>query len=125
MNTSIVWKEKNIIRLDDHQIVLNGLTQWCLRENPEISIRNYKTSDEVFLLIIESLISGKKIDLFITDFAHSGLNGYDMCKAIRALERALNKPPMLIMLLTLYGSKERFIKDGLEEGVFTRYLSLQ
>ena len=124
MNTVIAWKEKNIIRLDDHQIVLNGLTQWCERENPEINIKNFKNSDEVFLLIITSLIKAEKIDLFITDFAHGGLNGYEMCKAIRALERALNRTGMPILLLTLYDRNVRVIKDGLEEGVFTRYLSL-
>ena len=124
MNTSIAWKEKNIIRLDDHQIVLNGLTQWCQQEYPEITIKSYKNTEEVFLLIVKSIIKGEKIDLFITDFTHNSLNGYEICKAFRSLERALNRLEMPIMLLTLCGSKDRLIKDGLEEGVFIRYLSL-
>lgn len=125
MNTAIAWKEKNILRLDDHQIVLDGFTQWCRREQPEIEIRNYKDSDEVFLLIISQLIKGGKIDLFITDLAHGGLNGFEMCKSIRAIERALNRLPMPILLLTLCGNDIPDIKDGLAEGVFTRYLSLE
>lgn len=125
MNTAIAWKEKNILRLDDHQIVLDSFSQWSRREQPEIRIRNFKDSDEVFFLIVSHIIKEEKIDLFITDFAHGGLDGYELCKAIRAMERALNRPQIPILLLTLYNSNERFIKDGLEEGVFTRYLSLE
>ncbi|HWR32115.1 MAG TPA: response regulator [Chitinophagaceae bacterium] len=124
MNTTIGWKEKNIIRLDDHQLVLDGFTEWCQQEYPEIKLRNYKDPDEVFSLIVSSLFKDEKIDLFITDFAHSGLNGYEMCKAIRAIERALNRLPMPILLLTLYGNDIPDITDGLAKGVFTRYLSL-
>lgn len=124
MNTAIAWKEKNIIRLDDHQIVLESFTQWCQKEYPEIKLRNYKDSDEVFLLIVKSLISGEKIDLFITDYVHGGLNGHEMCIAIRAMERALSRPQMPILLLTLCSNNQSPIKEGLEEGIFTKYMSL-
>lgn len=124
MHTAIFWKEKNIIRLDDHQIVLESFTQWCQKEYPEIMLRNYKNSDEVFLHIVSQLIKGEKIDLFITDFVHDGLNGYEMCLAIRAIERALNRPQMPILLLTLCSNNQSPIKEGLEEGIFTKYMSL-
>lgn len=122
--TTVNWQEKNLIRLDDHQVVLDGFTQWCQQEFPEIIIRNYKDPDEVFLLIISQLIKGEKIDLFVTDLAHGGLNGYEMCKSIRAIERALNRPKMPILLLTLHSNNVPDIKNGLAEGVFTGYLSL-
>lgn len=125
MNAAFAWKEKNIIRLDDHQIVLDGFTNWCRRECPELRIRNYKDSDAVFSFTISSLFKDEKIDLFITDYAHPGLNGYEMCKAIRAVERALNRQQMPILLLTLYDNNTPDIKEGLSIGVFTRYLSLE
>lgn len=125
MRTAISWKEKNIVRLDDHQIILDSFTQWCKRQNPEISIKNYSDPDNVFLQIVTSLTKGEKIDLFITDYAHAGLNGYEMCKSIRAIERALNRQPMPILLLTLFSSQTQILIDGLKEGVFTRYLSLE
>ena len=124
MNPVIAWKEKNIIRLDDHQIVLDGFTNWCRRECPELRIRNYNDSDEVFSLIISSLFKDEKIDLFITDYAHPGLNGYEMCKAIRAVERAINRQQMPILLLTLYDKDTVPIRKGLADGTFTGYCSL-
>jgi|CXWL01.1.fsa_nt_gi CheY-like chemotaxis protein len=124
MNSVIAWKEKNIIRLDDHQIVLDGFTNWCQREHPEITIKNFTDPGKVFLFIVSALTRGEKIDLFITDFAHGSLNGYEMSKVIRVLEGALNGQQMPILLLTQYGNNVSPIKEGLEEGIFTRYLSL-
>jgi DNA-binding NarL/FixJ family response regulator len=125
MNTVISWKEKNIIRLDDHQIVHDGFANWCKHEKLEIKIKCFKDPDEVFLFIVSSLIKGDRIDLFITDFAHGGLNGYEMCKAIRAMERALKRHRMPILLSTFYSHTVSPIKEGIQEGVFSHYLSLQ
>ena len=61
MNTAISWKEKNIIRLDDHQIVLDGFTNWCRREHLEITIKNFTDPGKVFLYIVSALTKGEKL----------------------------------------------------------------
>jgi len=62
--------------------------------------------------------------LFISDFVHSGIDGYEMCNAIRAIERHLKRKPTPILLLTLLGNKHNVIQEGLRDGIFNRYISL-
>jgi len=121
---TINWSQKKIIHLDDHRIVLDGVLKGVRQINKKIRIDGYTDSDKAFHLVVTHIIQNKKIDLFISDFVHSGLDGHEMCNAIRAIERHLKRKPIPILLLTLLGNKHTVIQEGLRNGIFNRYVSL-
>lgn len=124
MRTSYILNLKKIVHLDDHSIILKGIDKTIMNYNPQYHVTGYTNSDEAFATIVKGIIDDQQPDLFITDFSHPGLNGYEMCKAIRSFERGLNRKPMPIMLLTMHLEDMSLIQEGLKEGLFTKYLSL-
>lgn len=118
------WESKRIIHLDDHEIALTSAAKALRELAPGINIESYSNSDDAFDLLIISIVNNQSVDLFITDFVHSGLDGYEMCKSIRAIERDLEKSPIPILLLTMLESSDFMIQKGLEEKVFNTHLAL-
>lgn len=117
-------KRYKIIHLDDHKLITDSIRDYLLRNIPDVYYLGFNDSWEAFRYLVNSIEKKEHIDLFITDYAHTGLDGYQLSKAIRQLEDLLNRDQMKILLLTMYDDTLPAIKRGLNDKTFNWYLSL-
>lgn len=117
-------KRYKIIHLDDHKLITDSIRDYLLRNIPDVYYLGFNDSWEAYRYLVNSIEKKEPIDLFITDYAHTGLDGYQLSKAIRQLEYLLNRDPIKILLLTMYDDTLPAIKLGLKDMSFNGYLSL-
>jgi len=117
-------KRYKIIHLDDHKLITDSIRDYLLRNLQDVYYIGFNDSWEAFRYLVNSIEKNEPIDMFITDYAHTGLDGYQFSKAIRQLEGLLNRDPIKILLLTMYGDTLPVIKRGLKDKTFNWYLSL-
>lgn len=110
--------------MDDHQIIGEGIRNLLKPQLPDCYYLYFQDTNAAFRYLVNSVEADNSPDLFITDFAHSGMNGFQFSKSMRQLERLLGSKPMPILLLTMYLRNLPVISKGLKERVFTDYLSL-
>jgi DNA-binding LytR/AlgR family response regulator len=113
-----------IVHLDDHKIITDSVRNLILSEIANCDFVSFNDTDETFTYMIQSINFEERIDVFITDFTHNGMNGYELAKSIRKMENKLNRKPTPIILLTLHGNSVSGIRLGLKEKIFDNYFSL-
>lgn len=69
----------NLMLVDDHQMVLEGLKS-LLQHHEDIAIRFACTNGQA---AIDYLISGSLIDVILLDINLPGMNGFELCKLIK------------------------------------------
>ena len=117
-------KRYKIIHLDDHKLVTDSIRHFISSSLKDVYYLSFNDTNQAFRYLVNSVERDETIDMFITDYAHPGLDGYQFARAIRQLEQLMDRNPMKILLLTMYSDTLPIIKRGLGEEVFNWYLSL-
>lgn len=113
-----------IIQLNHHKI-FTGCTRNLIRANiANCDFVSFNGTNDAYDHIVNSINNGEIIDVFITDYNHPGMNGYNLSKSIRELENKNNCKPMQILLLTMVSNSVPEIRSGLKEDIFNAYLSI-
>jgi DNA-binding NarL/FixJ family response regulator len=117
-------RRHKIIHLDDHKLVTDCIRDFVLSDVSNCDFMSFNDTNDAFNYIVNLINNNEIIDVFITDFAHPGMNGYVLSKSIRELENKMNRKPMKILLLTMFSNTFPEISRGLEQKIFSGYLSL-
>lgn len=110
-----------LVHLDDHMIFRAGVQKAIDPEKKIFFIQGFVDSRDALRYIRNSLDSGERIDLILTDFRHLGDDGYAFAKSVRNYEADFSVS-IPILLLTMYRADFDLIQLGLKEGLFNYYL---
>ena len=110
-----------ILHLDDHKLLMQGVKRCVSSRFVDCNYECLLHPNPALDFIHQSMSTGVKIDLIITDYTHLGLNGYEFAKTVRQMEKryAIRHP---ILMLTMMGCDAPIIQKGCEEKVFDRCL---
>lgn len=72
--------------IDDHPVILDGLRH-DLSLSPRIKVIGTATDPEKGLIEIQALLND--VDVVVTDFEMPGMNGLQVCKAVKALRSSI------------------------------------
>lgn len=111
-----------LVHLDDHMIFSAGFQKQIDPERKIFFIQSFVDSKDALRYIRNSLDSGERIDMILTDFRHLGDDGYEFASAVRNYETAFSCC-IPILLLTMYPVDYELIQKGLQDGAFSSYLS--
>jgi response regulator RpfG family c-di-GMP phosphodiesterase len=113
-----------IVHLDDHKIITDSIRNLVSSNVSNCDFVSFNDTDDAYSYLVKSINFEETIDVFITDFTHHGMNGYELAKSIRKVENKLNRKPIPIILLTMHDNSLSEIRIGLKEKVFDNYISL-
>lgn len=111
-----------MVFLDDHCLFRSGVLSAIDPEKKIFFVQAFAHSADALRYISNSLDSGERIDLIVTDFMHPGADGYEFARSVRNYEAAFSVR-IPILLLTLYSQDYDSIRKGLKESIFSGYLS--
>jgi DNA-binding NarL/FixJ family response regulator len=95
-----------LVLVDDHEMVLHGLTAMLAHFSAEVVIVGTATSHESGL----DLVEGTNPDIVLCDVRLAGASGIDLCQAITA-----GHPAVKVVLLTVYDD-EHYVFQALRVG---------
>ncbi len=95
-----------VLLVDDHAILLDGINS-LLRQEDDLQVVGQVNSAEAALEFLKI----NDVDLVITDFAMSGMNGLELVKTLRRIA-----PEIKIILLSMH-DEVHLIKEILKAGV--------
>ena len=98
---------KNILLVDDHQIIIDGLKRLLLDEEGIGNLFEAKNGSETF-----SIIEEEEVDLILLDINLPDMSGFDICKKLKAEESCPR-----IIALTMHdnaGYINKMIKSGVD-----------
>ena len=115
---------KRIVYLDDHKLLRAGLIQNCINSLfKNAQVIEIPDGNQALDFIMEDLEQGNRIDLFITDVNHPGMNGIDICKAIRAnegLKKLVRKIPIVIICMAQNPALPKLKEDQIIDAYFCK-----
>ena len=114
---------KHIIHLEDHSLYTRGFHNAVLAKLGEIEYRHISHPDEALKYIKLKFENRSGLDIIITDFNHSGMNGYHFARQVRMLEIHYGRHQTPIVLVSMKGMEDGQIQTGLNEKVFTKYFN--
>ena len=90
-----------IVYLDDHLLFSKAMSQECIYPNfPNARLLQFTNGDSAHDYLENAIKSNEKIDLFITDINHPGMQGDCLSHALRSYEKKFASPfkiPILIV----------------------------
>jgi CheY-like chemotaxis protein len=113
------YAKSTIVYLEDQELFSKTIQGIITTAFPGINLRPFKDVWMALQFIMTRIERGKTIDLIITDFNHSGINGYRFAKLVRELEGDKQIP---IILLTMMKTENPLVKEGLKESFFSQYI---
>ena len=94
-------KEFKIVYLDDHLLFSTAMSQQCIYPYfPNASLTQFINGERAHDYLEDAIKAHDKIDLFITDINHSGMQGDCLSHALRIYEKKFASPfkiPILIV----------------------------
>lgn len=115
----IDYRSLNIIHLDDHSIVRQGLKKLMLEKFPNLKITGFSDNSSTLSHLKNCLHNEIIIDFIITDLSHPGGHGIELAYAVRLMERDY-RVRIPIILLTIQTFRD-LIRDAIDDCVVDAY----
>ena len=109
-----------VVHLDDHQLFTRAMKGVLEKHIPDVQIKDLPDSDKALDYISECLRNKIKIDLIITDYIHSTVNGVIFSQIVREIE-ALYSLSIPILLNTMVDNRDD-INEAVRSGLIDCYL---
>lgn len=105
---SVDFRKLEIMHLDDHDIVIKGVSNCILKKFPNANTKHIHNGDVALKYVSNCLRNNIRLDLIITDIRHPGLDGIPFAKAVRSEERSYSRE-IPILFIDIY-SDETWIR---------------
>ena len=121
----ISLEEIKIVYLDDHALFSTAMSQQCIYPYfPNAQLIQFTNGDGAHEFLEASIKAHDKIDLFITDINHPGMQGDCLSHAIRSYERTFASPFIIpILVVSMVGDNEESIYFDNSGTVIQKYLT--
>ena len=121
----ISLEEIKIVYLDDHLLFSTAMSQQCIYPYfPNASLIQFTNGNSAHDYLKNGIKSHDKIDLFITDINHLGMQGDCLSHAIRSYERTFASPFKIpILIVSMAAENEESLYFDKTGTVIQKYLS--
>ena len=121
----ISLEEIKIVYLDDHALFSRAMSQQCIYPYfPNACLIQFTNGDRAHEFLEASIKAYDKIDLFITDINHPGIQGDYLAHFIRIHEKTSASPFVVpILVVSMVGDNEESIYFDNSGTVIQKYLT--
>ena len=118
-------EEIKIVYLDDHLLFSNAMSQQCICPYfPNARLLQFTNGDSAHDYLENAFKSNEKIDLFITDINHPGMQGDCLSHALRSYEKKFASPFKIpILIVSMAAENEESIYFDNSGTVIQKYLT--
>ena len=118
-------EEFKIVYLDDHLLFSRAMSKLCIYPYfPNASLIQFTNGDRAHDYLENAIKAHDKIDLFITDINHPGMQGDCLAHAIRSYEKKFASPlKMPILIVSMGAENEESIYFDNSGTVIQKYLT--
>ena len=121
----ISLEEIKIVYLDDHLLFSTAMSQQCIYPYfPNASLIQFTNGNSAHDYLKNAIKSHDKIDLFITDINHLGMQGDCLSHAIRSYKRTFASPFKIpILIVSMAAENEESLYFDNSGTVIQKYLT--
>jgi len=118
-------EEFKIVYLDDHLLFSKAMSQECIYPYfPNACVRQFTNGDKAHDYLEDAIKAHDKIDLFITDINHPGMQGDCLSHALRIYEKKFASPFKIpILIVSMAAENEESIYFDNSGTVIQKYLT--
>ena len=118
-------EEIKIVYLDDHALFSTAMSQQCIYPYfPNAQLTQFINGDKAHDYLENAIKAHDKIDLFITDINHPGMQGDCLAHALRSYEKKFASPfKVPILIVSMAAENEESVYFDKSGTVIQKYLS--
>lgn len=116
-------REMLVVHLDDHAIFSKGFEKAIISKLPGYLYYHFPDPNSALSFIYDCHKQNTIVDAVITDFNHTGMNGFHFANQVRfsEIKHGLNRTP--IVMISMTDENKELIQEGLKSKVITRFFS--
>lgn len=100
MDTDIQSRPLFILHVDDHALFATALKQAMEKSFPGVVIEHIGNGSDALQYIEKRFEHGLPLDLLVTDISHPGINGLDLCKSLKGIQKFYGRRlPALVLTM--------------------------